>query len=69
MIGIHPILTVTKTKIDIFATIRSSVSDGFCLILGHKSTVRMIDEELNMEVNDDSKAAIRTAIIKPRAPV
>ena len=68
MNGIHPMLTRTNIKMDNFPTISSSVSDGFVLTLGHKSMVKIMDEELNIDVREERKAAIRTAIINPRAP-
>lgn len=46
----------------------SSHSEASDLKLFHKSMVKMVLELLKMEVSDDMRAAIITAIIRPRRP-
>lgn len=49
-------------------TIMSSHSDAWDLKLFHRSMVKMVLELLKMEVREDMRAAIITAIIRPRSP-
>lgn len=49
-------------------TIMSSHSDARDLKLFHRSMVKMVLALLKMEVREDMRAAIITAIIKPRSP-
>lgn len=49
-------------------TIISSHSDARDLKVFHRSMVKMVLELLKMEVREDMRAAIITAIIKPRSP-
>lgn len=49
-------------------TIMSSTSDAFLWMRRQMSMVKMVDEELKMEVSDDTSADIITASIKPRRP-
>ena len=46
----------------------SSLSDGFFLNLVQMSMEKMVEAELKTEVNDDMRAAIITANIRPRTP-
>lgn len=46
----------------------SSHSDARLLKLFHRSMVKMVLELLKMEVREDMRAAIITAIISPRRP-
>lgn len=46
----------------------SSHSDARDLKLFHRSMVKMVLELLKMEVRDDMRAAIITAIIRPLSP-
>lgn len=46
----------------------SSHSDALALKLFHRSMVKMVLELLKMEVREDMRAAIITAIISPRRP-
>lgn len=50
-------------------TIICSRGDAFFLILSQMSMVNMVLLELNIEVNEDMRAANITASIIPRAPV
>lgn len=49
-------------------TIMSSHSDAWDLKLFHRSMVKMVLELLKMDVSEDIRAAIITAIIRPRSP-
>lgn len=49
-------------------TIISSHSDARDLKVFHRSMVKMVLALLKMEVREDMRAAIITAIIKPRSP-
>lgn len=49
-------------------TIISSHSDALDLKVFHTSMVKIVLELLKMEVKEDMRAAIITAIIKPRSP-
>lgn len=49
-------------------TIMSSHSEARDLKLFHRSMVKMVLALLKMEVSEDMRAAIITAIIKPRSP-
>ena len=62
-------LTATKKMTKVLPTMRSSVSEGLALTLVQMSIVKMVEDELKIEVRDDIRAAIITASIRPRAPV
>ena len=62
-------LTATRKITKVLPTTRSSVSEGLFLTLVQMSMVKMVEEELKMEVREDMRAAIITASIRPRAPV
>ena len=66
--GIHAMLTATRTMTKVLPTTRSSVSEGLFLTRVQMSMVKMVEEELKMEVRDDIKAANITAIMAPRMP-
>ena len=68
MIGIQATLTATKTSTKERPTTKSSLSDGRPLIRVQMSMVKMVEEELKMEVREDISAAIITASIIPLAP-
>lgn len=69
MMGIQAMLTATKKMTKVLPTMSSSVSEGLALILVQMSMVKMVEDELKIEVREDIKAAIITASIRPRAPV
>ena len=69
MIGIQAMLIATRKMTKVLPTTRSSVSEGLFLTLVQMSIVKMVDDELKIEVREDMRAAIITASIKPRAPV
>lgn len=60
--------TTTKTNTKSLPTIISSQSLDFGLIRLQMSMVNMALLELNIDVNEDIKAAIITASISPLAP-
>ena len=68
MIGIQAMLIATRKMTKVLPTTRSSVSEGLFLTLVQMSIVKMVDDELKIEVRDDMRAAIITASIRPRAP-
>ena len=61
-------LIATKNNTKVLPTMSSSVSEGFLLNLVQISMVKMVEEELKMEVREDIRAAIITANIRPLAP-
>ena len=69
MIGIQAMLIATRKMTKVLPTTRSSVSEGLFLTLVQMSIVKMVDDELKIEVREDMRAAIITASIRPRAPV
>ena len=69
MMGIQAILMATSMMTKDLPTISSSVSDGLLLNLVQTSKVKMVEEELKIEVKDDIRAASITANIIPLAPV
>ena len=69
MMGIQAMLTATKKMTKVLPTMRSSVSEGLALTLVQMSIVKMVEDELKIEVREDIRAAIITASIRPRAPV
>ena len=69
MIGIQAMLMATRKMTKVLPTTRSSVSEGLFLTLVQMSIVKMVDDELKIEVREDIRAAIITASIRPRAPV
>ena len=68
MMGIQAMLIATKNNTKVLPTMSSSVSEGFLLNLIQISMVKMVEEELKMEVREDISAAIITANIRPLAP-
>ena len=68
MMGIQAMLIATKNNTKVLPTMSSSVSEGFLLNLVQISMVKMVEEELKMEVREDISAAIITANIRPLAP-
>ena len=68
MMGIQAILMATSMMTKDLPTISSSVSDGLLLNLVQTSKVKMVEEELKIEVREDMRAAIMTASIKPFKP-
>ena len=62
-------LTATRKMTKVLPTTRSSVSEGLFLTLVQMSKVKIVEEELKIEVREDIRAAIITASIRPRAPV
>ena len=50
-------------------TIISSMSEAFLRIRLQISMVKIVEDELKMEVREDMRAAIMTASMTPRAPV
>ena len=46
----------------------SSIGEGFVLISFQMSMVKIVDDELKMDVKEDIKAANITASIRPRRP-
>ena len=68
MMGIQAILMATKRMTKDRPTTRSSVSEGFLLNLVQTSMVKMVEDELKMEVRDDMRAAIITANMRPFSP-
>ena len=69
MMGIQAMLMATKNTTKVRPTMRSSVSEGFLLKRVQMSMVKIVEDELKMEVREDIKAAIITASINPLAPV
>ena len=61
-------LTATRNMTNVLPTTKSSVSDGLVLIRVQISIVKIVEDELNIEVKEDISAAIITANINPRAP-
>lgn len=61
-------LTATRKMTNVLPTTNSSVSDGLLLIRVQMSIVKIVEDELNIEVKEDIRAAIITASISPRAP-
>ena len=61
-------LIATRNNTKVLPTMSSSVSEGFLLNLVQISMVKMVEEELKMEVREDIRAAIITANIRPLAP-
>ena len=49
-------------------TMTSSICDGLFLMSVQMSTVKMVDDELKIDVSDDINAANITASIIPRSP-
>lgn len=49
-------------------TIKSSVLEGLLRILVQMSMVKMVEDELKIEVSDDITAAIMTDSINPERP-
>ena len=68
MMGIQATLITTRTRTKERPTTNSSLSEGRPLILVHMSMVKMVEEELKIEVREDISAAIITASIIPLAP-
>ena len=68
MMGIQAMLIATKNNTKVLPTMSSSVSEGFLLNLVQMSMVKIVEEELKMEVREDISAAIITANIRPLAP-
>ena len=68
MMGIQAMLIATKNNTKVLPTMSSSVSEGFLLNLVQMSMVKIVEEELKMEVREDIRAAIITANIRPLAP-
>ena len=68
MMGIQAMLIATRNNTKVLPTMSSSVSEGFLLNLVQISMVKMVEEELKMEVREDIRAAIITANIRPLAP-
>ena len=68
MMGIQAILMATKIMTKDRPTTRSSVSEGFLLNLVQTSMVKMVEEELKIDVRDDMRAAIITASMRPFRP-
>ena len=68
MMGIQAILMATKRMTKERPRTRSSVSEGFLLNLVQTSMVKMVEEELKIEVRDDIRAAIITASMRPFRP-
>ena len=62
-------LTATRKMTKVLPTTSSSVSEGLFLTLVQMSRVKMVEDELKIEVSEDMRAAIITASIRPRAPV
>ena len=62
-------LTATRKMTKVRPTTSSSVSEGRVRTSGQMSIVKIVEEELKMEVREDISAAIITASIRPRAPV
>ena len=62
-------LTATRKMTKVLPTTSSSVSEGLFLTLVQMSMVKIVEEELKIEVREDMSAAIITASIRPRAPV
>ena len=67
--GIHMTEMITINPTTTRPTIICSVSEGFFLNLPHISMVKIVEEELKMDVSDDINAAIITANIMPDNPV
>ena len=61
-------LTATRKMTKVRPTTSSSVSEGRVRTSGQMSIVKIVEEELKMEVREDISAAIITASIRPRAP-
>ena len=68
MMGIQAMLTATRKITKVRPTTSSSVSEGRVRTSGQMSIVKIVEEELKMEVREDMRAAIITASIRPRAP-
>ena len=49
-------------------TMTSSIGDGFFLMSFQMSMVKMVEDELKMEVREDIRAANMTESIMPRKP-
>lgn len=67
--GIQIVEITTRTTTVTRPTINNSLSVACFLNLVHISIVKMVDEELNIDVNDDITAAIITDTISPAKPV
>ena len=68
MMGIQAMLTATKMTTKDRPTMRSSVSEGLLLNRVQTSIVKMVEDELNIEVREDMRAAIMTASMRPLRP-
>ena len=68
MIGIHAMLMATRNITKVLPTTSNSVSDGFRRIRVQISIVKMVEDELKIDVREDIRAAIMTANISPLAP-
>ena len=68
MMGIQAILMATKRMTKDRPTTRSSVSEGLFLNLVQTSMVKIVEEELKIDVRDDIRAAIITANMRPFRP-
>ena len=58
----------TRTRTNSLPTNKSSTSLGLDLNLGYISIVKIVDDELKIEVKEDMRAANITANISPLAP-
>ena len=61
-------LMATKMITKDLPTSSNSVSEGLLLNLVQTSIVKMVEEELKIEVREDMRAAIITANIRPFKP-
>lgn len=68
MVLSHVFLVLPAPVVTNLPTIMSSHSEASDLKLFHRSKVKMVLELLKIEVSDDMRAAIITAIIRPRRP-
>lgn len=68
MTGIHMMEITTMISTKARPTIRSSTSVACLRILVQMSMVKMVEEELKMEVREDIRAANITANINPDNP-
>ena len=76
MTGIHSTEMATSTSTDTLPTMSCSTSislsdflaQAFFLTRAQMSTVKIVEEELKIEVKEDIRAAIITASMIPRRP-
>ena len=69
MIGIQATPQSTKNMMKSLPTIKSSLSLASLRRVFHRSSVKMIDAELNIDVREERRAAIMTAAMNPLAPM